>query len=443
MALIASLKNAGSPVFALVDCNNFYCSCERVFRPDLARRPVVVLSNNDGCVIARSAEAKALGIAMGAPYFKFRSRLERSGTAVFSSNYALYGDMSSRVMSVLSSYTPDMEIYSIDEAFLRLDGLAGRRLDAHAQAMRRQVRQWTGIPVSVGIGITKTLAKVASRVCKATPACDGVFDMTRYRDSAPAMDRILDSVPVEDVWGVGRRHAARLAARGVFSARQLRDLPDDWVRRHMTVTGLHTVLELRGIPCLELEAAPAPRRTIVSSRSFGHPVEERSDAHEAVADYMTRAAAKLRRESLLAQSVGVFVRTNAFRQEDSQYANFVTDTLERPTDYTPHLLRRAAALLDRIYREGFRYKKVGVMLSGLEPKFGRQGNLLDCLPGEAEKDKARDALMQVSDALNARYGRGTVRYAAGGAGEERRWHMRQAFRSPRYTTTWEELAVVG
>ncbi|UZP67132.1 Y-family DNA polymerase [Desulfovibrio mangrovi] len=428
------------PIFALVDCNNFYCSCERVFRPDLATRPVVVLSNNDGCVIARSNEAKALGIAMGAPYFKHRHLLNRTGTAVFSSNYALYGDMSSRVMQVLSMFSPDMEVYSIDEAFLRMDGFRSRNLTGYAQQMREQVRQWTGIPVSVGMGPTKTLAKIASRVCKKTPAFKGVFDMTRYWDSPAAVDRILDTVGVEDVWGVGRRYAAKLAKRGVHTARQLRDLSDEWVRRHMTVVGLHIVLELRGISCIKLEEAPAPRRSIVSSRSFGAPVELRAHAHEAVAAYMTRAAEKLRRESLVAHSVGVFVRTNSFKKEEPQYSNFITRNLARPSDYTPLLLHEGRELLDAIFKDGYRYKKVGVMLAGLESKHGRQGNLLDCLSGETERDGARDALMRATDAINARFGRGTVQFAAGGVKTE--WQMRQDFRSPRYTTDWKELAAV-
>lgn len=433
--------SASLPAFALVDCNNFYCSCERVFRPDLVARPVVVLSNNDGCVIARSNEAKALGIAMGAPYFKYRKVMERHGITVFSSNYALYGDLSSRVMQVLNTFSPDMEIYSIDEAFLRLESFRERTgLMEYGQQIRQRVRQWTGIPVSVGIGVTKTLAKVASRVCKTTPSCDGVFDMTRYWNAPTAMNRILDSVSAGDVWGIGRRNAAMLERNGVMTARQLRDLPDDWVRRHMTVTGLHTVLELRGISCLEMDETPPPRRSIVSSRSFGRPVELRAEAHEAVAAYMTRAAEKLRRESLVVHTVGVFVQTNSFKADDAQYANLMTRHLARPTDYTPYLLHEGRELLDTIFKEGFSYKKVGVMLAGLEPKYGRQGSLLDCISGEAERDGVRDALMQTADAINGRFGRGTVQYAAGGT--QGKWQMRQEFRSPRYSTAWDELATV-
>ncbi|GFM32741.1 Y-family DNA polymerase [Desulfovibrio subterraneus] len=428
------------PVYALVDCNNFYCSCERVFRPDLVNRPVVVLSNNDGCVIARSNEAKTLGIPMGAPYYKHKQMMERTGTTVFSSNYALYGDMSSRVMQVLGSFSPDMEVYSIDEAFLRLDGFRSRDLARYAQDLRGQVAQWTGIPVSVGMGPTRTLAKIAGRVGKKIPACEGVFDISRYWDTPAAVDRILDTVAAGDVWGVGRRYADMLAGHRVHTARQLRDMPDYWVRKHMTVTGLHTVLELRGISCMDLDAAPAPRRSIVSSRSFGRPVETYAEAHEAVADYMTRAAEKLRRESLVAHTVGVVVRTNSFKKEEAQYSSFQTRNLARPTDYTPFLLQEGKALLDALFKEGYRYKKVGVMLSGLEPKYGGQYNLLDCMTGETDRDKARDTLMRATDAINARFGRGTVEFAAGGVKKE--WQMRQEFRSPHYTTDWKELAVV-
>lgn len=437
------VQTGQQPVFALVDCNNFYCSCERLFRPDLVNRPVVVLSNNDGCVIARSNEAKALGVAMGTPYFKQKEQLARAGVAVFSSNYALYGDLSARVMQVLSTFSPVMEEYSIDECFLRLDGFAHRGLESYTHTIRQTVHQWTGIPVSVGLGPTKTLAKLASRVCKQVPSCRGVFDLTRYRGEPEAINRILDTIPAGDVWGIGRRYAAQLERRGVHTARQLRDLSDDWVRRTMTVVGLRTVMELRGVPCIKLEEAPPARRSIVSSRSFGRPVELRSEAHEAVASYMSRAAEKLRREGLLANCVSVVVRTNEHRQEDAQYANSLSSTLARATDCTPVLLHEAAALLDRIFRDGYRYKKVGVMLSGLESRHGRQGNLLDCLTGDAERDATRDALMRATDAINARFGRGTLAYAAAGVPGKGAWRMRQEFRSPRYTTVWDELPVVG
>ncbi|GFM37870.1 Y-family DNA polymerase [Desulfovibrio psychrotolerans] len=440
-------------VFALVDCNNFYCSCERVFRPDLEARPVVVLSNNDGCIIARSAEAKKLGIGMGEPYHKLKGALLRQGVTVFSSNYALYGDLSARVMRVLEMFSPMVEVYSIDEAFLRLEGVAGQKRTEHARRMRQQVRQWTGIPVSVGMGPTRTLAKLASRVCKSIPACDGVFDLTRYAGDAAAMNRILDTVAAGDVWGVGRRYAAMLERHGVLTARQLRDMPDDWVRRRMTVVGLRTVLELRGISCVEPEDVQ-PRRSILSSRSFGTPVKLRAHAHEALTAHITRAAEKLRREGLVAHTAGVMIRAydslaaiartadEDAGGEDRPYADFATRHLVRATDYTPHLLQAGRELLDAVFREGLRYKKVGVLLTGLEGRHAGQHSLLDCMTGESARDKTRDALMRTADSINARHGRGTLRYAAEGADEKAPWHMRQRFRSPGYTTAWKELARV-
>lgn len=458
-------------VFALVDCNNFYCSCERVFRPDLEARPVVVLSNNDGCIISRSAEAKALGIGMGEPYHKLKAALLRQGVTVFSSNYALYGDLSARVMHVLEMFSPMVEVYSIDEAFVRLDGVAGQTRTEHARRMRRQVRQWTGIPVSVGMGPTRTLAKLASRVCKSIPACDGVFDLTRYAGDAAAMNRILETVAAGDVWGVGRRYAAMLERHGVLTARQLRDMPDDWVRRRMTVTGLRTVLELRGISCVEPEDVQ-PRRSILSSRSFGTPVKLRAHAHEALAAHITRAAEKLRREGLVAHTAGVMIRAydslavpgcdadkeigeiREIREirdagdvrdaggEEKPYAGFATRHLARATDYTPHLLQAGRELLDTVFHEGLRYKKVGVLLTGLEGRHAGQHSLLDCITGESARGKTRDALMHTADSINARHGRGTLRYAAEGADEKAPWHMRQRFRSPGYTTAWKELARV-
>ncbi|WP_147820920.1 Y-family DNA polymerase [Salidesulfovibrio onnuriiensis] len=418
--------------FALVDCNNFYASCERVFRPDLRDTPIVVLSNNDGCIIARSAEAKAAGIPMGAPYFKCRAQLERCGVEAFSSNYALYGDMSARVMRVLDRFVPRLEIYSIDEAFADLSGVPGGALQ-YARRLRATVCQWTGIPVSIGIGPTKTLAKVANRFAKKQARCRGVFDF----GASPDPDLVLDWTDVGDVWGIGRKHAKRLRAMGVNTAREFRDLDRDWVRRKMSVTGLHTLLELRGMPCFGLDNCPAPKKNIVSSRSFGRPVKTLDDMREAVACYVTRAAEKLRRQRSTASGIMVFLHTNKFIANLPQYSNSEYAPVHPATMHTPTLIRAAHQLLERIWRDGYSYKKGGVMLSGLEPAHGRWLSLLELPPDDRPQD---GPLMRALDGINARWGRDTVLFAASGL--KRDWRMRRERRSPRYTTAWAELPVV-
>jgi DNA polymerase V len=419
-------------LFALVDCNSFYASCERVFRPDLQSRPVVVLSNNDGCIIARSAEAKALGIPMGAPYFKHRNMLRRNGVAVFSSNYALYGDLSARVMNVLGRFSPRMEVYSIDEAFLELSGMPGGA-ERHARRLRATVLRWTGIPVSVGLGSTRTLAKIANRFAKQQERCRGVFDL----DNSPRPELVLNSMPVRDIWGIGRRHARRLEAHGVHTALDFRNMDRNWVKRRMGVTGLHTLLELRGISCFGWERNPGMRKSILSSRSFGRPVECFAQMREAVACHAERAAEKLRRQGSVASGVTVFVETNRFAPGLPQYANSGFAAVHPATLHTPTVLGAALSLLERLFREGYQYKKCGVMLSGLEQEQGRWLSLLDPVPGD-HCEQSR--LMRAVDGINERWGRDTVRFAASGL--ERVWTMRQDMRSPRYTSAWAELPVV-
>jgi len=419
-------------VFALADCNNFYASCERVFDPSLAGRPIVVLSNNDGCIIARSAEAKALGIGMGLPFFQYEKALLRHGVAVFSSNYALYGDMSARVMSTLGRFTPNLETYSIDEAFLDLSGLPGD-LTAYAARIRETVLRWTGIPVSIGLGPTKTLAKLANRLAKDAPGHNGVLDLTGPRDR----EAFLARVAVGDIWGIGRRHAARLDRYGVRTALQFSRLSRDFVQKHLTVTGLHTLLELQGVPCIDLETAPTPKKSIISSRSFGRPVTTGTDMREAVAWHITRATEKLRRQKSLAGTILVSMQTNRFLTGEPQHEASDSLTLPMPSAYTPELLAAGLSLADRLIRPGYRYKKVGVMLLGLEAEDTVQGSLL--APPEADSSRRR-ALMDGIDRINAKWGRETVRPAA--TGLARPWGMRQARRSPRYTTCWAELPLV-
>jgi DNA polymerase V len=417
--------------FALVDCNNFYASCERVFAPGLIGRPVVVLSNNDGCVIARSAEAKAVGVPMGKPAFQCRELFARHGVAVFSSNYALYGDMSARVMTTLARFAPAMEIYSIDEAFLDLTGLPGGPA-AQARRIQETVVRWTGIPVSIGIGPTKTLAKLANRAAKTRPECAGVLDFTAHPDP----EALLESVAVGDVWGIGPRHAAMLAGRGVVSARQFRDLPREFVRKRMTVQGVHTLLELRGMSCLNLEKAPPPPHSLMTSRSFGRAVTTLDELREALADYVSRAAARLRARGLLASGVQAFVQTYADATGRPPYANAAFAAPTAPTAHTTTLITLAERALEGIFRPGHRYKKAGVILLGLESRAGCQLSLLAPPPTEAARG---ERLMAALDAVNAKWGLGTLQHAA--CGLKKPWAMRQEKRSPRYTTVWDELPV--
>ena len=412
---------------ALVDCNNFYASCERVFQPKLRGVPVVVLSNNDGCVIARSNEAKALGIVMGDPWHLRRDDFRRWGVVVRSSNYTLYGDMSARVMRVLGDYTPDLEVYSIDEAFLGLGGFEDR-LEPHARCLRRTVQQWTGIPVSVGIAATKTLAKVANRFAKKDPARDGVFVML---DEA-ATTATLARMALTDLWGVASRVALRLAMLGIETPLQLRDADPAFIRERFNVVLQRTVLELRGVPCLDLEHATPDRKGIISSRCFGRLVTAEGEMQEAVATYMTRAAEKLRRQRLATAHLAVFINTNPHRKDLRQHYGHQAVRLPVATANTGRLIGAALRALKAIYRPGLRYMKAGVMLLDLHPAASVQGGLFD-----RPDDPRSAALMRAVDAINRDHGRDTITYAA--AGRERAWKLRAEFLSPRYTTSWREL----
>ncbi len=413
-------------MIALVDCNGFYASCEKVFRPDLEGRPVVVLSNNDGCVVALSREAKNLGIPRGIPLFRIRNLVAREDVEVFSSNYTLYADLSRRVMDLLSRHAPDVEVYSIDEAFLDRTGLPGDPL-AWAAAVRREVRWQTGIPVSVGLAATKTLAKVAGDLAK--KHVDGVRLL-----GPEEVDARLEEVEVEHIWGIGRRYGAFLRRQGLVNARLLRDADDACVKKNLTLTGLRTGWELRGRPSVAMEDMPPAKQGIMSSKSFGSPVTELADLAEAAADYVVRAAAKLRAQDSLCRYLNVYLTTNRFREGERQYTNAVTVTFGEPVSYLPDLVREAHRALTRIYRPGFRYKKVSVYLFGIEPRGGRQTDLF------RREDPRRERLMKTVDGLNRRYGRGTVHCTP--AVRASVWRMRRELLSPRYTTRWEELPVV-
>lgn len=348
-------------MFALVDCNNFYASCERVFNPGLRKRPVVVLSNNDGCVIARSQEAKAIGIRMGHPYFQARELIEKHGVAVYSSNYTLYGDMSRRVMETLERFSPEVEVYSIDEAFLDVRHVASDRLIEYGRELRATLHRWVGIPVGVGIAPTKTLAKVANHLAKKDPTRGGVVALATEK----AWRGAIATFPIEDVWGIGRRWASMLAGQGGRTAADFAALPDAWIRRKMNVVGLRTAMELRGDPCLPLELAPPPKKGLMVSRSFGSKIEDLELIREALMAHVARAGEKLRRERLVANHLMVLLQTSRFAKDGKRYSNSLHTSLPYATYCTPTLIKAAIPLLDSMYRSGFAYAKCGVMLTEL------------------------------------------------------------------------------
>jgi DNA polymerase V len=422
------MDSSNKKIFALVDCNNFYASCERVFSPSLLNKPVVILSNNDGCVVALSGEAKALGMHVGTPIFQVKQLVEEHGVEVLSSNYTLYGDMSRRVMEVIGRFSPEVEYYSIDEAFLRLDGLNIERT-GYGREIRRTVKKWTGIPVSVGIARTMTLAKIANRLAKKTARYEGVLDLT----DSPDVDSFLENVPAGDVWGIGLRNSEKLELAGISTALQLKRANDEWVRKNLGgVAGLRTVWELRGSSCISLETARPDKKQIITSRSFGTPVGDFGALAEALSDYTGRCAEKLRRQKSLASSIQVFINTNHFKENEPQYSNSVTIALPEPTAYTPLLRDYAIAGLKKIFKEGYRYKKTGLMLCQIVPESSLDG-LLFADRARLEKEKS---LMSAMDSLNMKYGKNTVR---GGMGRCSRWAMRRNFLSRRFTTDWNEL----
>ncbi|MBN2143439.1 MAG: Y-family DNA polymerase [Candidatus Aureabacteria bacterium] len=415
---------SGKNDFVLVDCNNFYVSCERVFDPRLRDVPVVVLSNNDGCAISRSDEAKALGIALGTPMFKFKKEITMCGIRICSSNYALYGDMSSRVMATLSAMVPEMEIYSIDEAFLSLKGFSDP--EGKASEIRRRVMRNTGIPVSIGIGATKTLAKAANKLAKKNSCYQGVCHL---RQSG-----LLGSLPVADVWGIGKSYAWKLDFLGIRTALDFMKMPEMHVKKIMGLPGLRIWMELNGIPCLSLDDLPE-RKTIIRSRSFGKTITEFEPIREAVAEFSSRAGEKLREYGLFASHIHVFIETNTFRDEP-QYMNSVMMSFPHPVDYTPHLIHYAVEGLQRIFREGYSYKKAGIILTELVPEKACHPDLF--YP-EEEKQK-HSGLMKALDRIHSRFGERALIFAE--QGFKRTWKMRQENLSPRYTSRWDQIPLV-
>lgn len=418
-------------LFALVDCNNFYASCERVFQPKLNGVPIVVLSNNDGCVIARSNEAKALGIEMGAPAFQIREEVRKHGIQVFSSNYTLYGDMSRRVMNTLATFTPNIETYSIDESFLDLGNFYGTDLTEYALEIKRTVYDWTDIPVSIGVAPTKTLAKIANRLSKKSAKANGVLVLTDPHVITEALRR----TKISDVWGIGRKYAEKLSRYGMNTALDLCNAKDSFIKQHLTVVGLRLVKELRGEPCGDLEILPPPKKGICTSRSFGREVTELSDLREAVATHSVTCARKLRRQKSCAISVTVFLETSRFNDKP-RYFPSRTLTLPAASSSDLDLVHIATCGLEKIYLPGYSYKKAGVIVTGIIPNSQVQQDLF--APFCAEKTVK---LMQTLDALREKVG-DKVKLAVQGLPKKQKWKLNRDFLSPEYTTNLNDILKV-
>lgn len=410
-------------LIALVDCNNFFVSCERVFNPKLEKKPVVVLSNNDGCVVARSNEAKLLGIGMGVPYFEVEKLIKRKGVIVLSSNFSLYGDMSNRVMQTLQQLGCDIEIYSVDEAFLLLPEEAALSI---ARKIRQQILKEIGIPVSIGVSLSKTLAKVAGHFAKKNLKTEGVFALVEEGERK----KMLSTLPVEEVWGIGRRLKTSLNQFGVYTAGELCDKEDRWIKKHFSVVLLRTAWELRGKGCLSFDEVAGPRQSIMTSRSFGRAVKELSELKEALSAYVAKGAEKLRSQSSLTSYLYVFLIPSFSEKKPASSASF---QLQFPTDYTPLLSEKAERILEALFEEGVSYKKVGVMLGDFSERKERQYTLLET-PALSEK---RSRVMDLVDSINHHFGGRTLHFASEGVDQP--WKMRQENRSPRFTTSWDEL----
>lgn len=419
--------------FALVDCNNFYVSCERLFRPDLKHRPVLVLSNNDGCVISRSAEVKALGVKMATPYYQLRDLVRQHNIAVFSSNYALYADLSNRVQTVLESMVPRTENYSIDESFLDMSDLSLMvNLESYGRQIKRKVEQWTGIPVCVGIAPTKTLAKLANHAAKIYKATGGVVDLTNRE----RQQRLLALMPVEEIWGVGRKLSQQLQTMGIRTARQLAESDPKTMRKQFSVVLERTIHELNGISCIGLEDITEKKQQIMCSRSFGQRITAYQDMQEAICDYAVRAAEKLRLEKQYAKSLTVFLRTNPNAcGREPYYANSATASLPFPTDDTRDMIGMAQRLLIHLWRDGYRYMKAGIMLGEFYEPGIYQYSLFEPVNPKANSE----ALMAVLDKINFS-GKGNIWFA--GQGVAQPWAMQRGMLSPRYTTNWKELVKI-
>lgn len=413
-------------MYFLVDCNQFFVSCELLFKPQLRGKPVVVLSSNDGCVVSRSKEAKALGIPMGAPAYQCQPIFRDRGVHVFSSNFALYADLSWRVMQTLSTCAPDMEEYSVDEAFLFIET---DQPEEEALKIKKKVEQWTGIPVSIGIGPTKTLAKVANDLAKKKGT--GIFSLT-----VENCDPVLQTLSPVEIWGVGKRLNTSLKAESIHTALQLKNAPDLWIKKQFSVVLLRTVYEVRGISCLDLEEVREMRKSLTHSRSFGTPVKELEALEEALSSFAASAAKKLRDENLCASFLSLFITTSPF-VSSNYYANSFTASLAEPTSYTPLLIATAKEGLKKIYRPGFLYKKAGVILGGIVPSNATQRDLFS---GNEQANKKKTKAMELLDTINHARGHPALQFAAEGLKKE--WKRKSGNSSPRYTTSWPDLLTI-
>ena len=400
---------------ALIDCNSFYVSCERLFNPKIRKLPVVVLSNNDGCIISRSNEAKALGIKMGEPYFKARNIIIKNNVQVFSSNYSLYGDISRRVMRTLKRFNSKIEVYSIDEAFLDLSNFSDKEVKDVGKEIRNTVLQWTGIPTSIGIAETKTLSKVANHIAKKQKS--GVVSLVNIKD----LDPILEKVEVRDIWGVGKQLSKFYIKNGIYNAKQLKNASNTWIKKTKNVLSSRTAMELRGVPCIEIETKQAKRKSCCVSRSFGKKVEKLRELKESVTSYCLNAAEKIRSESLVCKSITVFIRTSPFQNKGIFYSNSKTIDFPIATNNSIEIVKNALEGLDLIYKDGFKYQKAGIILSGLSDS--EKGNSLF----KSTKDERIKNLMQSIDNTNYRYGRSTISLAS--AGINKKWSMRRQYSS--------------
>lgn len=418
-------------MIALVDCNNFYASCERLFNPKLNGKPIAVLSSNDGCIVARSDEVKKLGIPMGAPAYKYKTLIELNNVNLFSANFTLYGDMSRRVMQILKDFSPDVEIYSIDEAFLHLDSLHQKDYYSFAMQVINIVKKWTGVPISVGIAPTKTLAKLANKIAKKNKHLNGVFIIEN--PTSNYWKDYLDYLQINDVWGIGYGFVQRLNKNGIYTIRQFMDSNEQFIRSIMGVGGLRTHSELHGVKCIMHEKVNEPHKSIISSRTFSRPVTDFNELKESISTFTARAAQKLRKNKSSAYMIHVWIKTNKHRTDIAQYYGYDFSTLEMASSYTPELIEHAVEVLKRIYKQGYTYKKSAVMLTGIVPSHQVQLNLFNKDYPLAKRVK----IMQAVDKLNKELGSRTINF--GSMGTFQPWKPKSEKRSPRYTTSWSEL----
>jgi len=413
---------------ALIDCNSFYVSCERLFNPKIRKKPVVVLSNNDGCIISRSNEAKTLGIKMGEPYFKARNIIVKNNVQVFSSNYSLYGDISRRVMRTLKRFNSEIEVYSIDEAFLDLSNFSDDEVNDVGKEVRSVVLQWTGIPTSIGIAKTKTLSKIANHIAKKEKS--GVVSLIGIED----IDSILEKVKIEDVWGVGRQLTKFYIKNDIYNAKQLKNISNAWIKKSSSVLSSRTAMELRGIPCIDLEIQDSKRKSCVVSRSFGKKVEIFQELKESVTNYCLNASEKIRSESLIAKSITVFLKTSPFQNRGIYYSNSKTIDFPIATDNSIEIVKAAINGLKDIFKRGYKYQKTGVILSGLSNSENKN-NLFS-----SSKDEKIKSLMRSIDSTNCRYGRSALSLASGGI--NKKWNMRRKHSSKIDTADFRYLPTI-